>query len=179
MPLGWYLAQGLIPLEPSSSDDEEGPVELPNGRLVCGPHGLVLCGKCCTDYSFMEDVLYDDGGDGISDHFDSDTEAMYWDLDPATRAQVDAKWGPSASRQSENHTSTTVDTDPADEAVVVTTSKSTSLPTNFSEDSFGLKKVKGTGRIFPTRFYPPSNSITPTGLFSGRKTIGRLTRSVV
>ncbi|KAK3358185.1 ribonuclease H-like domain-containing protein [Lasiosphaeria hispida] len=54
MPLGWYLAQGLVPLGPSSSDDEEGPCELPNGRLVCGPHGLVVCGKCCVDYSFMD-----------------------------------------------------------------------------------------------------------------------------
>ncbi len=57
MPRGWYLAQGLIPLGYSSSDDDEGPCELPNGRLVCGPHGLVLCGRCCSDYSFMDDVL--------------------------------------------------------------------------------------------------------------------------
>ncbi|KAI1206795.1 ribonuclease H-like protein [Annulohypoxylon truncatum] len=54
MPLGWYLAQGLYPLGPSSSDDEEGPCELPDGRIVCGPHGLVTCGKCCTDYSFAD-----------------------------------------------------------------------------------------------------------------------------
>lgn len=67
MPRGWYLAQGLIPLGYSSSDDEEGPCELPDGRLVCGPHGLVWCGKCCVDYSFMEEVLghnSDDGGEG-------------------------------------------------------------------------------------------------------------------
>ncbi|KAI1798815.1 RNase H domain protein [Daldinia bambusicola] len=75
MPLGWYLAQGLYPLGPSSSDDEEGPCRLPNGKLVCGPHGLVVCGKCCTDYSFMdeseddkfeqdeEDEEYDDSDD--------------------------------------------------------------------------------------------------------------------
>ncbi|OAR02228.1 hypothetical protein LLEC1_03818 [Akanthomyces lecanii] len=63
MPLGWYLAQGLIPLGPSSSDDEEGPCELPNGRIVCGPHGFVQCGRCCTDYSFMDDVLDQDRED--------------------------------------------------------------------------------------------------------------------
>lgn len=57
MPRGWYLAQGLIPLGYNSSDDDEGPCELPNGRLVCGPHGLVQCGRCCSDYSFMDDVL--------------------------------------------------------------------------------------------------------------------------
>lgn len=57
MPRGYYLAQGLVPLGYHSSDDEEGPCELPNGRLVCGPHGLVRCGRCCTDYSFMDDIL--------------------------------------------------------------------------------------------------------------------------
>ncbi len=57
MPRGWYLAQGLIPLGESSSDEDEGPCELPNGRLVCGLHGLVTCHKCCADYSFMDDVL--------------------------------------------------------------------------------------------------------------------------
>jgi ribonuclease HI len=24
--------------------------------VVCGPHGLVVCGRCCVDYSFMDDV---------------------------------------------------------------------------------------------------------------------------
>ncbi|KAJ5743472.1 ribonuclease H1 [Penicillium manginii] len=57
MPRGWYLAQGLVPLNYSSSDDDEGPCELPNGRLVCGPHGLVQCSRCCSEYSFMDDVL--------------------------------------------------------------------------------------------------------------------------
>lgn len=57
MPRGYYLGQGLIPLGYSSSDDDEGPCELPDGRIVCGPHGLVYCGKCCTDYSDMNDLL--------------------------------------------------------------------------------------------------------------------------
>ncbi|KAF3055080.1 Ribonuclease H1 [Daldinia childiae] len=79
MPLGWYLAQGLYPLGPSSSDDEEGPCELPNGRLVCGPHGLVVCGKCCTDYSFMsgssdEDEDYDDDDDDDDDGDEDEDE---------------------------------------------------------------------------------------------------------
>ncbi|RCI14562.1 hypothetical protein L249_6877 [Ophiocordyceps polyrhachis-furcata BCC 54312] len=76
MPLGWYLAQGLIPLYPSSSDDEEGPCELPDGRVVCGPHGLVFCGKCCVDYSDLyvdsegeddDDVAYSDSDDETTD----------------------------------------------------------------------------------------------------------------
>ncbi|SCV38996.1 uncharacterized protein FFB14_07067 [Fusarium fujikuroi] len=42
----------------------DSPVELPDGRLVCGNHGLVLCGSCCVDYSFMDDVLDDDAIEG-------------------------------------------------------------------------------------------------------------------
>ncbi|KAH7126076.1 putative ribonuclease H1 [Dactylonectria macrodidyma] len=72
MPRGWYLAQGLIPLGYSSSDDEEGPCELPNGKLVCGPHGLVRCGRCCSDYSFMDDVLGEDRGDFDDDEHDDE-----------------------------------------------------------------------------------------------------------
>jgi hypothetical protein len=39
----------------------DSPVELPNGRLVCKAHGLVICGICTVDYSFMNDVLSEDG----------------------------------------------------------------------------------------------------------------------
>lgn len=77
MPRGYYLGQGLIPLGYSSSDDEEGPCELPSGRLVCGPHGLVVCPRCCTDYSFMDDVLDDDLDDDdeyLSEEEDEDEE---------------------------------------------------------------------------------------------------------
>ncbi|KAF2439067.1 ribonuclease H-like protein [Karstenula rhodostoma CBS 690.94] len=83
MPLGWYLAQGLIPLGESSSDDEEGPCELPDGRLVCGPHGLVICGKCCSDYSFMDDVLGEDEDEETDDEL---------------KEVMDATWGPPGRR---------------------------------------------------------------------------------
>lgn len=39
--------------------------ELPDGKLVCTPHQLVICGKCCVDYSFMEER--EDPGDGEQD----------------------------------------------------------------------------------------------------------------
>ena len=84
MPRGWYLAQGLIPLVPSDSDDEEGPCELPNGRLVCGPHGLVVCHKCCSDYSFMDDVLRDAGED---DEDDEEDEAHYESFNTGSRIE--------------------------------------------------------------------------------------------
>jgi len=125
MPLGWYLAQGLIPLGPSSSDDEEGPCELPNGQLVCGPHGFVSCGKCCVDYSFMDD---------------EDAESLGSDIE-------------------------------------ATATENSQLPASLL-GSFGLRLKRGTGRVFPTKFAPPSSSITPVELFSGRKIYGRITRQV-
>lgn len=130
MPRGWYLAQGLIPLGSSSSDDEEGPCELPNGRLVCGPHGLVSCGKCCVDYSFMDDVLGHDSEneDEDDDSFGSEVEAT--------------------------------DSDPVASPL----------------DAMGPRR--GTGRVFPAKFVPPSVSGTPLELFSGRKSHMNVTRQV-
>ena len=74
MPRGFYLGQGLIPLGYSSSDDDEGPCELPDGRVVCGPHGLVVCGRCCIDYSFMDDVLSNRGNGDDEEEEDDDDE---------------------------------------------------------------------------------------------------------
>ncbi|RJE17927.1 hypothetical protein PHISCL_09738 [Aspergillus sclerotialis] len=33
------------------------PIELPGGRLACGIHGLVICPRCCVDYSFIDEDL--------------------------------------------------------------------------------------------------------------------------
>lgn len=30
----------------------DSPVELPSRTLVCGKHGLMICGICTVDYSF-------------------------------------------------------------------------------------------------------------------------------
>ncbi|CAH0020000.1 unnamed protein product, partial [Clonostachys rhizophaga] len=55
MPLGRYPAQGLAPRGLDSRDDDEGHCELPDGRMVCGPHGIVVCGRCCLDFSSIND----------------------------------------------------------------------------------------------------------------------------
>ncbi|KAM0807057.1 putative Ribonuclease H-like domain-containing protein [Seiridium cardinale] len=148
MPLGWYLAQGLYPIGPSSSDDEEGPCELPNGRLVCGPHGLVTCGRCCTDYSFMEDVPSDGENDGESNV--SDTDMMYEQLSPERRAEIDARWGPPH---------------PVNTQANASVSQPRGLPADM-----GPEKRRGIGRAFPTKFFPPDRSILPTKLFPGQIT---------
>ena len=49
------------------------------------------------------------------------------------------------------------------------------------EDEDGLlgdKPRKGTGQIFPAKFHPPSATITPLELFSGRKVFGSWIRYV-
>ena len=43
-----------------SSDYEEAPYSLPNGKMVCGPHGLIVCGRCCVDFNFSDDDDDDD-----------------------------------------------------------------------------------------------------------------------
>ncbi|KAK5663807.1 hypothetical protein OQA88_10 [Cercophora sp. LCS_1] len=116
MPRGWYLAQGLIPLGEDSSDDDEGPCELPDGRLVCGPHGLVWCGKCCVDYSFMDEVSAENNDeDEHEDEDDNDDE-----------------------EEEETHMT----------SLAVTSGLSSA-------------RRKGTGRVFPTEFTPPSTCTLP------------------
>ncbi|KAI1452845.1 ribonuclease H-like protein [Annulohypoxylon moriforme] len=124
MPLGWYHAQGMYPLGPSSSDDEEGPCELPDGRIVCGPHGFVVCDKCCTDYSSVDNV-------------------------PSK-----------AKNEGDNPVGNPVSNE--------------NIHTYLGEP----EKRRGTGRIFPTKFNPPTSSITPTELFPGKATYAGLTRYV-
>ncbi|KAF3017079.1 hypothetical protein E8E14_006906 [Neopestalotiopsis sp. 37M] len=193
MPLGWYLAQGLVPLGPSSSDDEEGPCELPNGRLVCGPHGFVTCHKCCSDYSFMEEVLDeeedDDDEDDGEDHqeadgvislgrgdaairlpfatsglafqvpatamntqhvepMDAQAEAMYWDLPPEIRDDIDRRHGPPPPRQISDA-----------QAHAILNQLRGLPPDRFPE------KNRGTGRAFPTKFFPPNSTIHPMQVF--------------
>lgn len=151
MPRGWYLAQGLVPLGYSSSDDEEGPCELPNSRLVCGPHGLVSCGKCCTDYSFMDDILSDADGDEDDDEDedepsdgdgggDSDADSIYLGGDHDVPAGTASRGGG-----------------------------------NVLNPFSSLEKRRGTGKVFPSAFSAPA-SVTPTELFSRRQPFGWLFR---
>ncbi|KAI8965361.1 ribonuclease H-like protein [Daldinia sp. FL1419] len=138
MPLGWYLAQGLYPLGPSSSDDEEGPCTLPNGRIVCGPHGRVVCGKCCTDYSSVHEV---------EDHEEDDYGEEDYD--------------------DEDHSITSDAVVDKDDGNLLRLSS-----------LLGEVKQRGTGRVIPTKFTPPTDSITPTQLFRGQRTYGNLTRYI-
>ncbi|POS71943.1 RNase H domain-containing protein [Diaporthe helianthi] len=126
MPRGYYLGQGLIPLGYSSSDDEEGPCTLPNGRIVCGPHGLVHCGRCCTDYSVMNDLL-----DEEDDEEDDDED---WDVEDDQHEQ----------------------------------------PDEMREDrlrcmSPGDEMVRGTGKVFPTKFVPSNSNKAPLDEFPNRR----------
>lgn len=132
-PIGWYLAQGLIPLGYDSSDDDEGPAELPNGQLVCGPHGLVWCGRCCVDYSFMNEGLSSEDEDEDMDEDSDEDEDLPGLVDPTSNL------------------------DPVD-----------SEPWN--------AMTRGTGRVFPKEFTPPSSSVTPSELFSGHRNHLKVTR---
>ncbi|KAI1159043.1 ribonuclease H-like protein [Nemania serpens] len=156
MPLGWYLAQGFIPVVPYDSDDEEGPCRLPDGRLVCGPHGFVVCGRCCSDYSFMEDVLSHGEDEDEDDVLDAETEAMYRELGPEARAEIDSRWGPPQSPRSLFVGAHTVSTREPDAPA----------------------KRRGIGRVFPTRFIPSTSNATLTELFPGTATSRSLSRYI-
>lgn len=93
----------------------DDPIELPDGRLVCNAHGLVICGLCCVDYSFMDEVLGDSG--------ESEEEYEF----------------------------------PGEEPV-----------------SLMRPRVRGSGRILPTMFEPPTTSSKADEIFPP----GRSTRAI-
>ncbi|SPO03134.1 uncharacterized protein DNG_05816 [Cephalotrichum gorgonifer] len=95
------------------------PIELPNGRLVCGPHRREVCGACCMDFTYMRDVLSnydsDDDVDGYDDD-DDDDDVMSPDEFQGVLAEME------------------------------------------------FPKRRGTGRVFPGVFVPPSQTSTPASL---------------
>ncbi|KAH6892525.1 ribonuclease H-like domain-containing protein [Thelonectria olida] len=128
-------------MDDSDSDDGMGPVELPDGRLVCRPHGFVVCGRCCVDYSFMDEVLEseDEAAERLADE-------LYNQLSPAGRAEIDARWGPPSSTHTNARASS---------------HSGTPGPSVGPTDAFR----RGTGRVLPTKFVPPSATSTPGELF--------------
>ncbi|KAI2642235.1 ribonuclease H-like protein [Xylaria nigripes] len=156
MPLARYYTEGLVPLGYASSDDDESPFELPDGQLVCGLHGLITCYKCTVDFSFLYEDLEQDQDDSS---LDEEAEAKYWRLPPEVRGQVDAIYGPR-------------------EVGSGNPSAAHAAPTNSDAFTFGPKKHRGTGRVFPTNFNPPSASIQPTELFTGKATYANITRYI-
>ncbi|CAM6111448.1 unnamed protein product [Calypogeia fissa] len=57
----------------------DSPVELADGTFCCEAHHLVICGVCCCDYSFMQEV--DSDVDDILDEKEEEEESSDTDSD--------------------------------------------------------------------------------------------------
>lgn len=80
----------------------DNPIELPDGQLVCGAHGWVVCGICPVDYSFLDETLgFDENGlEQIDDEFayeSSDNEAAEPKIYVGTGEVLPEKFDPSES----------------------------------------------------------------------------------
>lgn len=58
------------------------PHELPSGRVVCSEHRLKVCPYCCSDYSFMDEILgydedqeFEEDEDNDDDYYDDDSDS--------------------------------------------------------------------------------------------------------
>lgn len=104
-------------------------VELDDGRLVCSSHGLVICGRCCVDYSVM------DKGPESSDN------ELYQPVNIRSRLE---------------------------------------LPQTNAFNDLDRSLRRGTGKVLPTVFVPPS-SAPPHALFpagTSRQAIPKVTRFI-
>ncbi|KAI1277423.1 ribonuclease H-like protein [Xylaria sp. FL0933] len=202
MPRGWYLGQGLIPLGYSSSDDEEGPCELPDGRIVCGPHGLVCCGRCCSDYSFMDDIDDEMDDEDVDEDenglLDAEIREMYENLSPEARSLFRSRYGsPPQSASARANTGDSRGQGPPSiliPSVFVggpsargTAAASVRTENSRDDDNLdvpssvrvpGRDMIRGTGRVFPTIFTPPTTTVRPIELFPGKASVGLITRYI-
>ncbi|RYP43198.1 hypothetical protein DL770_011780 [Monosporascus sp. CRB-9-2] len=159
-------------MDDSDSDDSIGPVELPDGRLICRRHGWTVCHYCCVDFSFMDELLEDP-----EERLERETNELYEQLSDEARAEIDARWGPppstrpnaQASSQVNSQSNTGINARPR----IIGTAASP------EPDSFAIRR--GTGRVFATKFAPPSATSTPGELFPagiGRRAIPPVARFI-
>ncbi|RYP13210.1 hypothetical protein DL767_010848 [Monosporascus sp. MG133] len=143
-------------MDDSDSDGSIGPVELPDGRLICGRHGWTVCHYCCVDFSFMDELLEDP-----EERLERETNELYEQLSDEARAEIDARWGPppstrpnaQASRQANSQSNTGIN------------ARARIIDTAASPEPDILTIRRGTGRVFPTKFTPPLATSTPGELF--------------
>ena len=131
---------------------------LPDGRLVCGPHGLVICGYCTVDYSFMDEILAEDDDD------DSEASDLGSHTDDIDRPRVDYSYMDEVLMEEDDDDSEASDLDDHTDEI-----DGPPLVVIGAPSSRGEPRV-GTGRVFPTKFKPSNPSNTPQTLFPLRKT---------
>ncbi|EXU95445.1 RNase H domain protein [Metarhizium robertsii] len=144
------------------------PLSLPNGRLVCRRHGLAVCPYCCVDFSFMEELSEDP-----DERLGCETSEICEHLSDEMQADIDARWAPPPSTRANSpayHRNTGTHT--GFHIVHIAAS---------SELCGGPAIRRGTGRLFATKFSPPSATSAPGALFPagiGHQAIPRVARFI-
>ncbi|KAI0407253.1 ribonuclease H-like domain-containing protein [Xylaria palmicola] len=145
-------AQGFTPTGTGNIEDDNG-CQLPNGVIVCGVHGRVVCGECGVDYS-----AWDDEGR-------VNTLAVWLkklELDKSSRSEIESDTTISTppSPQSEQGETSTASNQRASEGV--------SAGPKTPDSSIVRPRIRGTGRVFPTKFCPPSPTTIPSDIFESK-----------
>ncbi|EFZ03312.1 Ribonuclease H domain protein [Metarhizium robertsii ARSEF 23] len=144
-------------------------VEQPDGEIVCRAHGLIICGLCCVDFSFLQS---DDGNDSIEDE-DSAYEEQWI---PNTPQSAHIHNGASG-RAGVNGFATNC----PEVAGVVSGVRLMEVDLAEGERPDRLSIRRGTGRSFPTTFVPPLATSVPSALFRpavSRRAIPPVTRYI-
>lgn len=159
-------------------------VELSDGRLVCHNHGLVVCGKCCVDYSFAgpdasESDDIDDDDDDIVELPDGRLVCRDHGLVICFKCGYDFSFADNGASENEDEAEWQKMTQKLPKSLEerITVVDSNIQPREL--DDWEHEKIKpGTGRVFPIKFIPPSPTSTPASLFIGTPTYAHWTRFV-
>ncbi|KJZ68138.1 hypothetical protein HIM_12471 [Hirsutella minnesotensis 3608] len=143
-----------------SSDEFTGPIELPDGSLICRPHGLTVCGHCCVDFSFVDETLEysEDSGKELEREVVELYEQSSGDGQAHTHVQLGLQSWTIGNAQ--------VPCQEDDQSSGKANVAFKKTPSNIGVvPSLRPAARRGSGRVFPTKFTPPSTTSTPQDLF--------------
>lgn len=172
------MESGFVYLSPYPDSDSDGGynhVTLPDGRTACYRHLRIVCDKCCLDFSAMEPQEISDDDDY------EDEEEEEEDDDNEIGGLVSVDYFMSACTV----TKAKEEKEDDNNGIVGLRSVDYFYDCIYREEvggdarSYDLSRFRrGTGKIFATRFTPPSANSTPNTVFRGIPTYGNITRYV-
>jgi ribonuclease HI len=135
----------------------DSPFELPNGRLVCGPHRLGVCAICTVDYDF----LYE----GEDEEHEEESDDSDYEIDPRGFMPSDSSPAePDSSQASPGFAFTGFALMPP-RLLSAGSSGSSSSNINTTGPKTLIPRYNFTGRVIPEKFVPPLPEDRPQDLF--------------
>lgn len=135
----------------------DSPFELPNGRLVCGPHRLGVCSICTVDYDFMYE--------GEDEDHEEETDDSDYEIDPPGFIPSVSNPAELGSGQAAPGLAFTGFAFVPSDSPGPRSPRSSSSNIDTTGPDTIIPRYNFTGRVIPKKFVPPHPEDRPQVLF--------------